>query len=206
MLEIADLECARGGRTLFRGRSFSLRGGELLHLAGANGSGKTSLLRILCGLLPPQRGEVRWQGSPIRVLREEYTKQLVYLGHAAALKDDLTAEENLGIACSLAGLAVSAGAIQESLKKFGVEKASLVRQLSQGQRRRAVLARLALSGSVPLWLLDEPFAALDAAAAGLTGDLIAKHVARGGMAIYTTHQEARIEASARVLSLDEPGA
>jgi heme exporter protein A len=206
MLEIADLECARGGRTLFRGRSFSLRGGELLHLAGANGSGKTSLLRILCGLLPPQRGEVRWQGSPIRVLREEYTKQLVYLGHAAALKDDLTAEENLGIACSLAGLAVSAGAIQESLKKFGVEKASLVRQLSQGQRRRAVLARLALCGSVPLWLLDEPFAALDAAAAGLTGDLIAKHVARGGMAIYTTHQEARIEASARVLSLDEPGA
>jgi heme exporter protein A len=106
----------------------------------------------------------------------------------------------------LAGLAVSAGAIQESLKKFDVEKASLVRQLSQGQRRRAVLARLALSGSVPLWLLDEPFAALDAAAAGLTGDLIAKHVARGGMAIYTTHQEARIEASARVLSLDEPGA
>jgi heme exporter protein A len=206
MLEIADLECARGGRTLFRGRSFSLRGGELLHLAGANGSGKTSLLRILCGLLPPQRGEVRWQGSPIRVLREEYTKQLVYLGHAAALKDDLTAEENLGIACSLAGLAVSAGAIQESLKKFDVEKASLVRQLSQGQRRRAVLARLALCGSVPLWLLDEPFAALDAAAAGLTGDLIAKHVARGGMAIYTTHQEARIEASARVLSLDEPGA
>jgi heme exporter protein A len=206
MLEIVDLECARGGRTLFRGRSFSLRGGELLHLAGANGSGKTSLLRILCGLLPPQRGEVRWQGSPIRVLREEYTKQLVYLGHAAALKDDLTAEENLGITCSLAGLAVSAGAIQESLKKFGVEKASLVRQLSQGQRRRAVLARLALSGSVPLWLLDEPFAALDAAAAGLTGDLIAKHVARGGMAIYTTHQEARIEASARVLSLDEPGA
>jgi heme exporter protein A len=206
MLEIVDLECARGGRTLFRARSFTLRGGELLHLAGANGSGKTSLLRILCGLLPPQRGEVRWQGSPIRVLREEYTKQLVYLGHAAALKDDLTAEENLGIACSLAGLAVSAGAIQESLKKFGVEKASLVRQLSQGQRRRAVLARLALCGSVPLWLLDEPFAALDAAAAGLTGDLIAKHVARGGMAIYTTHQEARIEASARVLSLDEPGA
>ena len=206
MLEIVDLECARGGRTLFRARSFTLRGGELLHLAGANGSGKTSLLRILCGLLPPQRGEVRWQGSPIRVLREEYTKQLVYLGHAAALKDDLTAEENLGIACSLAGLAVSAGAIQESLKKFGVEKASLVRQLSQGQRRRAVLARLALSESVPLWLLDEPFAALDAAAAGLTGDLIAKHVARGGMAIYTTHQEARIEASARVLSLDEPGA
>jgi heme exporter protein A len=206
MLEIADLECARGGRTLFRGRSFSLRGGELLHVAGANGSGKTSLLRILCGLLPPERGEVRWQGTPIRRLREDYSKQLVFIGHAAALKDDLTAGENLRVACTLAGAAASDAAIEDALKKFGVEKASLVKQLSQGQRRRAALARLALSASVPLWLLDEPFAALDAAAARLAGDLIATHIARGGMAVYTTHQEAPIEASARVLSLDGPAA
>jgi heme exporter protein A len=206
MLEIADLECARGGRTLFRGRSFSLRGGELLHVAGANGSGKTSLLRILCGLLPPERGEVRWQGTPIRRLREDYSKQLVFIGHAAALKDDLTAGENLRVACTLAGAAASDAAIEGALKEFGVEKASLVKQLSQGQRRRAALARLALSAAVPLWLLDEPFAALDAAAARLAGELIATHIARGGMAVYTTHQEAPIEASARVLSLDGPAA
>jgi heme exporter protein A len=207
MLEIADLECARGGRSLFRGRSFALRGGELLHVAGANGSGKTSLLRILCGLLPPQRGEVRWQGSPIRALREEYSKQLVYLGHAAALKDDLTAAENLSIACRIAGKQLRSSEIHRALEIFGVPDAgTLARKLSQGQRRRAVLARLALSEPVPLWLLDEPFAALDAAAAGLAEELIARHVARGGIAIYTTHQEARIEASARVLSLDGPHA
>jgi heme exporter protein A len=203
MLEISDLECARGGRTLFRARSFSLRGGDLLHLAGANGSGKTSLLRILCGLLPPERGEVRWQGSPIRRLREEYSKQLVYLGHAAALKDDLTAAENLSIACRIAGRDFRESEIHRALEIFGLQGGkTFARKLSQGQRRRAVLARLALSESVPLWLLDEPFAALDAAAARLAGDLIAKHIARGGMAIYTTHQEARIDASARVLSLD----
>lgn len=205
MLEIRDLECARGGRTLFRGRSFALRGGELLHVAGANGSGKTSLLRILCGLLPPQRGEVRWQGSPIRALREEYSKQLVYLGHAAALKDDLSAAENLSIACRIAGKRFRPSEIHRALEIFGVpDEGNLVRKLSQGQRRRAVLARLTLSESVPLWLLDEPFAALDAAAARLAEELIAKHVARGGIAVYTTHQAAGIEASARVLSLDGP--
>jgi heme exporter protein A len=203
MLEISDLECARGGRTLFRARSFSLRGGELLHLAGANGSGKTSLLRILCGLLPPERGEVRWQGSNVRQLREEYSRQLVFIGHAGALKDDLTAAENLAITCALAGLQADERKIHAALQLFGLpDEDNLVKKLSQGQRRRAVLARLALSESVPLWLLDEPFAALDAAAARLAEDLIAKHIARGGMAIYTTHQEARIEASARVLSLD----
>jgi heme exporter protein A len=207
MLEIDDLECARGGRTLFRGRSFALRGGELLHVAGANGSGKTSLLRILCGLLPPQGGEVRWQGSPIRALREEYSKQLVYLGHAAALKDDLSAAENLSIACRIAGKQFRPSEIHRALEIFGVPGGgNPVRELSQGQRRRAVLARLALSESVPLWLLDEPFAALDAAAARLVEELIAKHVARGGIAVYTTHQAAGIEASARVLSLDGPDA
>jgi heme exporter protein A len=207
MLEIDDLESARGGRTLFRGRSFALRGGELLHVAGANGSGKTSLLRILCGLLPPQGGEVRWQGSPIRALREEYSKQLVYLGHAAALKDDLSAAENLSIACRIAGKQFRPSEIHRALEIFGVPGGgNLVRKLSQGQRRRAVLARLALSESVPLWLLDEPFAALDAAAARLAEELIAKHVARGGIAVYTTHQAAGIEASARVLSLDGPDA
>ena len=207
VLEAVELRCERSERRLFDRLSFRLAAGGCLHIAGDNGAGKTSLLRILCGLLSPQRGEVRWQGSPIRRLREEYSKQLVYLGHAAALKDDLTAAENLSIACRIAGKQFRPSEVHRALEIFGLpDEGILAGKLSQGQSRRAVLARLALSESVPLWLLDEPFAALDAAAARLAEELIAKHVARGGIAIYTTHQEARIEASARVLSLDGPQA
>ena len=200
MLEAADLECARGGRTLFRGLSFALKEGELLRVAGGNGRGKTSLLRILCGLLGPQAGEVRWNGGAIRSLGEEYARQLVYLGHAPAVKDELTAAENLSIACRIAGGSRTAGEIAQALQRLEVPAASLLKRLSQGQRRRAALARLALSHSAPLWLLDEPLAALDAQAARLVEELIAGHVGQGGMVIYTTHQEARIEG--RVISLD----
>lgn len=203
MLEASNLDCRRGGRTLFRGLSFSLQGGELLRIAGANGSGKTSLLRILCGLLHPDSGEVRWQDTPIRQLREDYSRHLVYLGHAPAVKDDLSAAENLTIACTLAGRKASRKEAQTALASYGLPTdAAAVRRLSQGQRRRAALARLMVSDAVPLWLLDEPFAALDAAAARFTEELIARHVAQGGAAIYTTHQEANIGAGVpRVIEL-----
>jgi len=200
VLEAADLECARGGRILFRGLSFALKEGELLRVAGGNGRGKTSLLRILCGLLGPQAGEVRWNGGAIRSLGEEYARQLVYLGHAPAVKDDLTAAENLAIACRIAGNGRDQSEISGALQRLGVPQAVLLKKLSQGQRRRAALARLALSRAAPLWLLDEPLAALDAQAARLVEELIAGHVGQGGMVIYTTHQEARIEG--RVISLD----
>ena len=202
MLEATGLDCARGGRMLFRGLSLSLRGGERLRIAGANGSGKTSLLRILCGLLSPDAGEVRWRGSAISRLREEYSKQLLYLGHAAAVKDELTPAENLRITCTLAGMTVVENAVEESLGRFGLSgMQSPVKKLSQGQKRRAALARLPLSESIPLWLLDEPYAALDAAATRLVEELVDGHVARGGAVVLTTHQDTRFGA-AQVIDLD----
>lgn len=189
MLEAADLRCERGGRVLFERLSFRLAAGEFLRVSGANGSGKTSLLRVLCGLLTPSRGSVRWKGEPVAALREEYARQLVYLGHAPAVKGDLTAEENLSIACTLAGVAASRDAVKSALARFALPDDVPVRRLSQGQRRRAALARLALSGAVPLWLLDEPFAALDAEGIERLGALLSGHAEKGGAIVFTTHQD-----------------
>ena len=197
MLEARDLDCERGGRALFRRLGFAVETGALLRIAGANGSGKTSLLRILCGLLAPSAGEVRWRGTPIHSLKEEYSRHIVYLGHAPAVKDELTARENLEICCRLAGVAADAHA---ALQRLGVPADVPAGRLSQGQRRRAALARLALSASVPLWLLDEPLTALDTAAADLTRGLMREHTTRGGAVVYTTHQDAGLQDS-RVIEL-----
>ena len=196
MLEARDLEATRGDAVLFRGLSFSLAAGTLLRVSGPNGSGKTSLLRALCGLLLPTAGVVLWKGRNIRSLREEYGRHLAYLGHANALKEDLTAEENLAVNCALAGLAVAPSQLRAALQSLGLEgRARLpVRALSQGQRRRAALARFAVSAAASLWILDEPFAALDAAAVEQVQALVGAHLARGGMAVMTTHQVARIAA------------
>jgi heme exporter protein A len=184
---------------LFRGLSFAVRPGESLRIAGANGSGKTSLLRILCGLLAPSAGEVRWQGAEIRSLREEYSKQLVYLGHAPAVKGDLSAAENLAISCSLAGTRRDEAELRRALERFGLAADSTpVRKLSQGQRRRAALARLELSEAVRLWLLDEPFSALDAQGVELLKDLLGRQLARGGAIAFTTHQDPGIAATQTV--------
>jgi heme exporter protein A len=197
MLEAVDLQCARGERTLFSRLDFRLRGGELLRIAGANGSGKTSLLRILCGLLAPVHGSVRWQGEDIRKLREEFWGRLVYIGHANAIKDDLTAAENLSIACALGGRRTADGELRNALDQLGIGATEHrpARVLSQGQRRRVALARLALSSQSPLWILDEPFTALDTRAVDIVQQMIADHVARGAAVVYTTHVELEIAAA-----------
>jgi heme exporter protein A len=205
MLTAVDLQCIRGERLLFSALAFTVEGGELLRVAGANGQGKTSLLRMLCGLLAPTQGEVRWKGSDIRALREEYWRELLYIGHANAVKDDLTALENVMTACALAGLEADSehgGAALRQLGLAGCERLP-ARVLSQGQRRRVALTRLALSDQLPLWILDEPFTALDTAAVDWVRAAIERHVGRGGSVIYTTHQDAGIAASrARAIDLD----
>lgn len=191
MLEVVDLECRRGDRRLFSGLSFSLAEGTLLHLQGANGSGKTTLQRAVCGLLLPQEGEIRWNGESIRSLKEEYCRDLVYLGHLNGIKNDLTGLENLRISATLDGDTVRGeDQLWGALKRMGLRgfEDLPTKVLSQGQKKRVALARLLLSGA-KLWVLDEPFVGLDVNAVELLQALIAEHVADGGMVILTTHQE-----------------
>jgi heme exporter protein A len=196
MLEAQGIACVRGQRSLFSDLSFALSAGQLLRVSGANGSGKTSLLRILGGLRSPNDGEVRWNGHPIESLREEYHRNLVYLGHLNGIKDELTPLENLDVAATLSNLPSGRNARFAALELFGVAGCSdlPVRFLSQGQRRRVALARLALASSVPLWILDEPFNALDAAAVARLEGMIAVHVGAGGSAVLTTHLDVKIAA------------
>jgi len=141
---------------------------------------------------------VRWAGENIRQMQEEFWRQLVYIGHANAIKDDLSAAENLHVACTLAGQRVRDADIREALSRLGLAGRENLpaRVLSQGQRRRAALARLVLRRSAPLWILDEPFTALDAAATECVQGLISGHVAQGGAVMYTTHHEAHISVRA----------
>ena len=203
MLEGRQLECTRGERRLFSDLSFKLDRGQLLRVAGANGSGKTSLLRIMCGLVAPSAGELRWHGQSIRAEREEYSRNLVFIGHLNALKDDLTALENLQVAAALAGLPAGAARMLAGLDRFGIAHCAELpaKVLSQGQRRRVALARLALSDAVPLWILDEPFSALDVGAVVELEGLLASHLASGGMVVLTTHQEVEVVAQT-VLRID----
>ena len=186
-LVASELACTRGLRTLFKALSFTLCGGQVLRIEGGNGVGKTSLLRLVAGLAWPSDGAVLWRGVAIQAQREAYARELLYLGHAPALKDDLSALENLHASTTLAGAPQAEPALREALERWGLATALRlpVRALSAGQRRRAALARTALSDA-RLWLLDEPFNALDTAACEQLGHSIERHVERGGLALITS--------------------
>ena len=196
MLELINLDCVRGGRPLFRNLNVSVPDGTLLQVEGANGSGKTSMLRIVCGLMSPENGEVRWNGANIKSLGEEYSRTLAYLGHRNGIKEELTPLENLKISNSVAGNKLKTEDAQAALKLLGLESRQHlpVRYLSEGQRRRAALARI-ITGDAKLWVLDEVLAALDTAAVGVVRTVLEQHLAEGGTAIVATHHDLQMSAA-----------
>lgn len=189
LLSTHELACTRGMRTLFRALSFTVSAGQVLRVEGENGAGKTSLLRLLAGLALPSAGDVRWCGAPIAAQRERCARELLYLGHASALKNDLTPLENLRVMARLHGDAADDATLRGALERWGLAAAWRlpVRVLSAGQRRRAALARLALTRA-RLWILDEPFNALDSAACEHLCRCIERHAGQGGAAVVTSHQ------------------
>lgn len=196
-LKIDGVSCIRGSRQLFANLSANVAPGEFLRVRGANGAGKTSLLRMLCGLMQPTHGQVLWQGVPIADQRSEYGRNLVYVGHAAALKDELSPVENLLDACVLSGHSTPLQVAMAALENAGLRgfERTPARYLSQGQRRRSALARLNLSQQAPLWILDEPFNTLDAAATAWLAGLIEKHLQQAGLVVLTSHQDMNIKIS-----------
>jgi len=188
LLEAREINAWRGDRHILRDVSFSVRSGEFLKITGPNGVGKTTLLRVVCGLLPAESGSVAWRGKTIIGASEEFHTDMVYLGHLNSLKADLTARENLRF---LAGLRQALGPsdIDEALDRVGIlSRGDLpARSLSAGQKRRLALARLLLSGAV-LWILDEPVTNLDTAGVDLVEELVREHVGGGGLALAAAHQ------------------
>ena len=195
MLEAVNLGCVRGDRRLFSDVNFSLQPGSLLQLTGPNGSGKTSLLRIVCGLLAPAEGEIRWQGENIKSLAEDYLRAISYVGHRNGVKEELNPLENLRISNGVAGVGISLEDAKLALAKIGlVGRDELpARLLSEGQQRRLALARL-ITSAATLWVLDEVLTSLDKAAVALLKTLIGEHLHKGGMAIIATHQELSLSA------------
>lgn len=199
-LDAEGLALARGARQLFSGLSFTLAQGNALHIGGANGSGKSSLMRVLCGLARPDQGAVRWCGADIGQAGEAFRSRVVYLGHAEALKHDLLAWENLAFG-PLLGMPDARMRAMQALELAGLarEAALPTRALSQGQRKRVALARLHLAAPASLWILDEPFSALDSAASAHLTQLLERHCQDGGMLIYTTHQDGVLPRAATLM-------
>ncbi|HEV7574653.1 MAG TPA: cytochrome c biogenesis heme-transporting ATPase CcmA [Caldimonas sp.] len=201
VLTVRDLECRRGDHVLFAPISLVVAAGTIVWVRGANGQGKTTLLRTIAGLSAPSAGEIAWAGAP------ELVPRPLYLAHANALKDDLTVAESLRFLLHLAGSHVDGRDVEAALDRFGMasRKDAFVRTLSQGQRRRVALARLVAQRELQPWLLDEPFDALDAAGVELLAGLVAEHARRGGCVVLTSHLPLPIDDPApAIVQLREP--
>ena len=204
-LAARGLACRRGTRLLFENVDLALRPGELVWLRGRNGRGKTSLLRLVAGIATPEAGEVLLDGTPIAT-NGERSRRVVYLGHQHALKDDLTSAEALEFLLRIHGRRSDRSSVNAALEHWGMlgQHGILVRRLSQGQRRRVALARLVGEHEASLWLLDEPFDALDADGVQRLNALLLQHLQRGGAVLLTGHQATLATAlRARELDLDD---
>ena len=192
-LTFSNLGCAKGGRQLFANVNCTLGAGQWLYVTGANGVGKTSLLRMVCGLASIESGDILWNGLSIQRQHELYRQDLCYLGHLNALQESMTVIENLMFSAALGGIAPNTSQTRDVLARFGLRGRSqqLVRHLSQGQKRRVALSRLALSPA-RLWVLDEPYVAMDEAGIQMLADLIAAHLNQGGLAVLTSHQRVAV--------------
>jgi len=188
-LGVSGLSCSRNDKVLFNGLQFSVHGGQLLQIEGENGSGKTSLLRTLCGFIQPDQGEVLWQGVNIRHVLDEYLASLHYVGHSNGIKLGLSCRENLSMASRLA-VAVRSHDITAVLHNYGLgeHEDTLAQMLSSGQRRRLALARLSIC-QAQLWILDEPFTSLDEKGKGLMKAIFHQHLQSGGMIVMTSHED-----------------
>jgi heme exporter protein A len=192
-LRIGNLGCQRGERILFKNLSFELSTGKILYVQGENGSGKTTLLRTLCGLSLPTAGDISWNGIKVKTLAEDYYGHVLYIGHLAGIKEDLTAVENIQFSASLFGYTVSRLQVSNALEALDIARCADLptRVLSQGQKRRIALAQLWLQNDpkkVPLWVLDEPFTALDSNMIKKLTQHIENYVESGGIVVFTSHQ------------------
>lgn len=203
LLQTRQLFCERDERVLFSNLGFELYAGQLLQVVGSNGSGKTSLLRILAGLNDHYEGEILWCGEPIEELREQFLSSLLYIGHRVGVNRILSPRENLRWSAALHAPCPDQQ-IEAALERVGLRAYEDIpcRNLSAGQTQRVALARLLISPAL-LWILDEPFTTLDVQGVKDLESLLVWHTARGGAVILTTHHALAVNTGVRRLNLDD---